>query len=145
MTRYFAYGSNMDPLQMEQRWLGAVVVGPARLDDHRLMFAWDSPGWGGGVATVEPAASDHVWGVLWELTDEHVRALDEYEGVSKGVYTRETSEVESAGEMVKAMIYVATDSRYKKPSARYVNALIRGAKAFAIPDEYVERLRALRA
>ena len=106
---------------------------------------WDSPGWGGGVATVEPAVDDHVWGVLWELTDEHVRALDEYEGLSKGVYTRETFDVRSSGETVKAVIYLATDSRYKKPSARYISALIRGAKAFAVPDDYVEQLRALRA
>jgi len=73
-----------------------------------------------------------------------VRALDEYEGVSKGVYTRESADVASAGEMVNAMIYVATDTRYKKPSARYIGALIRGAQAFAMPDPYVERLRALR-
>ena len=144
MILYFAYGSNMDPLQMEQRCPGAVVVGPARLDDHRLTFVWDSPGWGGGVATVEPVTGDHVWGVLWELTDDHVRTLDEYEGIAKGVYTRESADVESTGEMVNALIYIATDTRYKKPSARYVGALIRGAKAFAVPDPYVEQLRALR-
>jgi len=145
VTRYFAYGSNMDPLQMEKRCPGAVVLGPARLDEHRLTFVWDSPGWGGGVATVEPAAEDHVWGVLWKLTDEHVRALDNYEGIAQGVYTREQADVELAGEIVDAMIYRATDTRYKAPSARYMSAIIRGAMAFAVPDDYVERLRALRA
>jgi gamma-glutamylcyclotransferase (GGCT)/AIG2-like uncharacterized protein YtfP len=145
VTHYFAYGSNMDPLQMERRCPGAVVVGPARLDDYRLTFVWDSPGWGGGVATVEAAPDDHVWGVLWDLTDEHVRSLDEYEGIATGVYKRDDAEVECSGNRMMAMIYVATDTRHKAPSARYVSALIRGAKAFAVPNEYIERLRALRA
>ena len=145
MTHYFAYGSNMDPLQMEQRCPGAVVIGPARLDDHRLTFVWDSPGWGGGVATVDVAPGDHVWGVLWDLTDEHVKTLDRYEGVAVGAYTREHTEVECSGNREKAMVYLATDNKYKAPSARYMTALIRGAKAFAIPDDYIERLRALRA
>jgi cation transport regulator ChaC len=143
VTHYFAYGSNMDPLQMEQRCPGAVVIGPARLDDHRLTFVWDSPGWGGGVATVEAATGDHVWGVLWDLTDEHVKSLDEYEGVAVGAYTREHIDVDCLGVGVNTLIYLATDTRYKAPSARYVNALIRGAMAFAVPDDYIERLRAL--
>jgi hypothetical protein len=135
----------MDPLQMEQRCPGAVVIGPARLDDHRLTFVWDSPGWGGGVATVEGAKGDHVWGVLWDLTDEHVKSLDRYEGIAVGAYTRDDAEIECSGDRVKAMIYRATDTRYKAPSATYVSALIRGAKAFAVPDDYIERLRALLA
>jgi gamma-glutamylcyclotransferase (GGCT)/AIG2-like uncharacterized protein YtfP len=145
VTHYFAYGSNMDPLQMEKRCPGAVVIGPARLDDHRLTFVWDSPGWGGGVATVDASTGAHVWGVLWDLTDEHVTSLDEYEGVAVGAYTRDDAEVECSGHRMKAMIYLASDTRYKAPSARYVNALIRGAMAFAVPDDYIEQLRALRA
>ncbi|MGZ4104360.1 MAG: gamma-glutamylcyclotransferase family protein [Actinomycetota bacterium] len=144
MTYYFAYGSNMDPLQMERRCPGARAIGPARLDDHRLAFVWDSPGWGGGVATVEPAIGEHVWGVLWDLTDEHVRALDEYEGVARGVYVKESTDVKCGDDKIRASIYLATDLRQKLPSARYVTALVRGAVAFALPEEYVERLRELR-
>jgi gamma-glutamylcyclotransferase (GGCT)/AIG2-like uncharacterized protein YtfP len=143
LTLYFAYGSNMDPFQMEKRCPGAIVIGPARLDDYRLTFVWDSPGWGGGVGHVEEASGDHAWGVLWELTDDHLRALDEYEGIARGVYVRETATVTHDGAPVGAVIYYATDDRYKPPSARYINALIRGAKAFGIPDAYIDRLRSL--
>jgi hypothetical protein len=73
-----------------------------------------------------------------------VRALDEYEGVAAGAYTRDQTDVVCAGDRVTALIYLATDTRYKAPSARYVGALIRGATAFAVPDPYVERLRGLR-
>jgi hypothetical protein len=142
VTLYFAYGSNMDPIQMEERCPGAVTIGPARLDDHRLVFVWDSPGWGGGVGHVERAPGEHVWGVLWDLTDDHIATLDRYEGVDHGVYERDTTVVMQNGVPVEATIYRALDPRPKDPSARYLNALIRGARAFAVPEEYVVGLRA---
>ena len=64
-----------------------------------------------------------MWGVLWELTDEHVASLDVYEGVDRNVYAREGTQVERAGESFPALIYIATDDRHKAPSARYINAL----------------------
>jgi gamma-glutamylcyclotransferase (GGCT)/AIG2-like uncharacterized protein YtfP len=134
----------MDPLQMELRCPGAVVIGPARLPDYELAFVWDSPGWGGGVATVIPASGREVWGVLWDLTDEHIEILDRYEGVAIGAYARAHMDVETDGGVVHGLIYLATDTRQKKPSGRYVDALVRGARAFSLPAHYVEQLRAMR-
>jgi len=145
VTHYFAYGSNMDPKQMASRCPGAMAVGRARLADYELAFVWDSPGWGGGVATVVPSSGREVWGVLWDLTDEHVEGLDRYEGVAIGAYVREHLDVEAEAGLVNALIYLATDTRRKQPSGRYVDALIRGAQAFSLPESYVEMLRALRA
>ena len=144
MTLYFAYGSNMDPKQMAERCPGARALGRARLDDYRLDFVWDSPGWGGGVGTVLPARGDVVWGALWELTDEDEEALDRYEGVAVGAYTKERVDLDAEAKKVNALVYIATDARPKDPSARYVDALVRGAQAFSLPDDYVERLRAMR-
>lgn len=141
MTPYFAYGSNMDPKQMDRRCPGAVPLGPARLDGHRLVFVWDSPGWGGGVAHVERAQGSHAWGVLWDLTQDHLATLDEYEGVASGVYERATGVVLYQGEPVNAVLYRALRLRPKAPSARYVNALVRGAKAYGVPDDYIAFLR----
>ncbi len=145
MTHYFAYGSNMDPKQMASRCPGAMAVGRARLADYELAFVWDSPGWGGGVATVVPSSGREVWGVLWDLTDEHAEALDRYEGVAIGAYVREHLDVEADEGLVNALIYLATDTREKLPSGRYVDALVRGAKAHGLPADYVEQLRAMRA
>ena len=144
MTHYFAYGSNMDPKKMASRCPGAVALGCARLPGYQLAFVWDSPGWGGGVATVIPSSRREVWGVLWDLTDEHVEALDRYEGVAIGAYTREHLYVEADEGLVNSLIYLATDIREKPPSGRYVDALIRGAQAHSLPADYVEQLRGLR-
>ncbi len=64
--RYFAYGSNMDPVQMAERAPGGRALGAARLAGWRLTFTRDSPAWGGGVGHIEPDEADEVWGVLWD-------------------------------------------------------------------------------
>lgn len=138
---YFAYGSNMDPVQMAERTPGGRSLGPARLDRYRLTFTRDSPAWGGGVGHIEADPASEVWGVLWDLTEEHLAALDVYEAVELGVYTRERVTVAFDGREVEAEVYIAVKTDFKKPSKRYMGALIRGAEAHALPAEYLARLR----
>jgi cation transport regulator ChaC len=145
VTLYFAYGSNMDPKQMASRCPGATAIGRARLADHELAFVWDSPGWGGGVATVIPSSGREVWGVVWDLTDTHIEALDRYEGIAVGAYFKEHIDVQAETGLVNALIYLATDTREKLASKRYVDVLVRGAKAFDLPADYVKHLRARRS
>lgn len=142
---YFAYGSNMDPVQMRHRAPGARALGPARLDGWRLTFTYDSPTWGGGVGHIESDDASEVWGVLWDATEADMDALDEYEGVELGVYTRERIQVEHDGKTVDALVYIARPRGFKPPAKRYVAALVRGATAHGLPRDYVERLRALRS
>jgi cation transport regulator ChaC len=140
---YFAYGSNMDPVQMAERCPGAVALGAAHLPDWRLTFTRDSPGWGGGVGHIERAAGDEVWGVLWDVTSAHLSALDEYEGVAVGMYARSVVVVAHAGSDVEAVVYLADPRGYKPPSKKYIAALVRGVEAHGVPNHYIERLRAL--
>ena len=129
---------------MDGRCPGARPLGPARLDGFLLRFCWDSPGWGGGVADVQPSTGDHVWGVLWDITDDDEVSLDAYEGVADGVYEKRTVTVAHEGGSSEAFLYTMTPDRAEKqPSGRYVNALMRGAKAYGIPEDYLDRLRAL--
>ena len=67
---YFAYASNLDPEQMKRRAPGSAVVGLAELRDHRVAFTQYSSTWGGGVASIQPAHGESVWGVLFEVNDE---------------------------------------------------------------------------
>jgi gamma-glutamylcyclotransferase (GGCT)/AIG2-like uncharacterized protein YtfP len=142
-VKYFAYGSNMDPVQMAERCPGAVGLGAALLDGWRLTFTRDSPGWGGGVGHIEPDPADQVWGVLWDVTEEHLQSLDEYEGVAVAMYYRGTVGVSRDGERVDAVVYIANPRGYKPPSKKYIAALVRGAEAHDLPAAYVRRLRAL--
>ena len=154
---YFAYGSNLDPEQMQSRCPGATVVGLGALRDHRLAFPLYSNRWRGGVSSIQLAHGDTVWGMLYELTDDHIRTLDEFEGfVGPGnqhnVYDREQVTVEltrpddgSFPRRVRAWSYIARPSNPSPPSRRYLDAILRGARHHKLPEEYVAKLAAVPA
>ncbi len=77
---YFAYGSNLDDDQMRARCAGARVVGRAVLPNHALAFGGFSHRWGGAVASVVRTKGARVEGLLYELGDVDLRALDRFEG-----------------------------------------------------------------
>ena len=139
---YFAYGSNMHPGQMRKRCPGCLFVAAARLRDHRLAFSrpwasWDS----GGVADIQPAPGCVVEGVVWEITEPHRDALDEYEEYPTA-YTRKDVVVETiAGKALAAFAYVAKPTSAYRPSRRYLNEIIEGAKAHKLSPEYVAFLQ----
>lgn len=139
---YFAYGSNMDPERMRERCPGARALGAARLPDHRLIFTRESL-LGGGVASVEPSPGDETWGALWDITALDEQALDEYEGVDRGAYRKAVAGVEIEGRRETAMIYVAATRRARRPSRRYLDGLVRGARTHGLPAGYVTRLESL--
>lgn len=154
---YFAYGSNLDPEQMKRRCPGHTVVGLAALHEHRLAFPLTSHDWGGGVASVVPSHGTSVWGVVYDLTDEDLAALDRYEGYrgaddQHNLYDRQTVFVEltrpddgSIPRRVRANCYFARPSNPAPPSRRYLDAVLAGARHHRLPDEYVAALESIAA
>ena len=105
MPHYFAFGSNMDAAQMARRCPGAEPIGKATLADHRMVFRGPSRNRGGGVLSVDPSPGDTVTGVLYEVTDAHLAALDRYEGAPEW-YLRTTCLVcTEAGPVHEAVLY----------------------------------------
>jgi gamma-glutamylcyclotransferase (GGCT)/AIG2-like uncharacterized protein YtfP len=139
MLAYFAYGSNMDHGQMSARCAGAVPLSTAVLAAHRFIIN------GQGVATVVSSRLSHVHGLLWSLSEEHERNLDEYEGVGEGMYLKETRRVtDASGRPVEALIYVAADSTEGPPLAGYFERIVAAAERLCLPDEYRRELRTWR-
>ena len=149
---YFAYGSNLDPDQMRVRCPDHKVVGLAALRDHKLSFPLMNPEWGGGVAGLAVSHGAVLWGVVYELSDADIAALDQHEGfVGEGspnnVYDREAMWVElkrpddgSIPRRIRAATYVPRQVNPARPSPRYIEAILRGARHHRLPDEYVARL-----
>ena len=125
---------------MRTRAPGAVALGAARLPGWRLTFTADEPDDGYGVPHIEPDPADEVWGVLWETSDDDMRSLDEYEG---SAYTHDVVAVSHDGRDVDAVVYLATSTGYRQPSASFMEILARGAEAHGLPPAYVERLKSL--
>ena len=142
---YFAYGSNMSSAQMAARCPGAVALGAARRPGYRLAFDKWSDGRGGLVADILVSPSDEVWGVLWEVNEAHVAALDRYEGVARGQYRRVVVEVETpTGGPAQAYAYVISEAGEEgATTASYRALLIEGAREHELPPEYVRFLEAV--
>jgi gamma-glutamylcyclotransferase len=148
---YFAYGSNLDRVQMAQRCPNARLIGPAQLADHRLCFPRRSPVRGCAVASVEPHAGGVVWGVMYELDADDLARLDAREGydpvnpLALNRYARIEVVVDRLrGDSVEAVTYVALpETNPGLPSGDYMKHIIEGAAAHSFPDDYVAMLKAV--
>ncbi len=133
---YFAYGSNMDLVQMRDRCPAGVTVGVAERPSYRFMIN------ARGVATVVPDASSSVQGLLWNLTRKDERSLNRHEGVKRGIYRKVDVEVRlSDGTRTRAFIYVARDSTPGKARSGYMEKIVSGAESCGLPSTYVDQLK----
>ena len=79
---YFSFGSNMSKQRIGKNCpkesVPADFVAAARLDHHQLRFSGPvRPTWHGAPATVTRTPDErHVWGVLWRISQDHLRRLD---------------------------------------------------------------------
>jgi len=154
---YFAYGSNLDPVQMGSRCPGAQTVGLAALHDHRLVFPRYSEVWGGGSSGIVPAHGPTVWGVLFDVSDAGLATLDRHEGFRgpgdpDNHYDREQVTVDltrpddgSIPRRVRAWTYVAREANPTPPSRRYLDTILRGARHHRLPEDYIAALAAVSA
>lgn len=123
----FAYGSNMNHRQMALRCPDARPVCVARLDGYRLTFAGHNARWGGGVATIVPARRGGVTGVVWRLSEQDLKRLDEFEGYPF-VYDRAPVIVRSPrrADEIWCHTYVKNVAQETTPSEDYLRTIIEG-------------------
>jgi gamma-glutamylcyclotransferase (GGCT)/AIG2-like uncharacterized protein YtfP len=141
---YFAYGSNLCRATfLGRRRMQPLEIRVGRLEGYRLCF--DLPVGPGerAVANLIADAAAHVWGALYHLTPDQCRHLDNTEGVPSGVYRRLAVTVSAAGgSAVAAFTYESgLRAESRKPSPRYMNLLLSGAREHGLPAEYVAFLR----
>ncbi len=142
MTLYAAYGSNLHPEQMHQRCPHSPVAGTGWLDGWRLTFGGEEYGWDGALATVVEDHFDHVFVAVYDVTDEDVAALDDWQSVSTGLYRKTRIRVATMfGEQV-AWTYVLDAYEGGLPSASTLGILADAAEAADAPADYVAALRA---
>jgi cation transport regulator ChaC len=138
MALYFAYGSNMWRHQMlVERCPGAKFTGVGLLRGWRFLIN------ARGVATIFQEAASSVWGVVWDITPEHERTLDGYEGVPDW-YHRETVGVHLPGRgEVPCLTYVdrSPDGGTPGPPREgYLEKILAGAAEHGLPKMYVAEI-----
>lgn len=127
---YAAYGSNLSKEQMAYRCPTAKPIAVTWLKDHQLVFQGRPYG---AHANVIPSEGNEVPVAIWEITPKDERALDIYEGVKGGYYTKEYVEVDICGEKKEVLIYIMTPNPYGRPSDHYLQVIADGYKDFLLP------------
>lgn len=142
---YFAYASNMYRAQMKQRAGDPAEERVAQLDNYELNFNKIARG-GVGTANLVPADGRMVWGVLYRLTEQQLRALDRFEGVPEHYRRSEVSVVDGQGNKIAAQVYLARKVRKGlKPDRSYLQRIVQGAEEHNLPQDYIEELKKIPA
>jgi gamma-glutamylcyclotransferase (GGCT)/AIG2-like uncharacterized protein YtfP len=139
---YAAYGSNMDPAQMAQRCPHSPQRGTGWLQDWRLTFGGEELGWEGALTMVVEARGQHVFVVLYEMSEADEAALDMWDGATLGYYRKIKVRVATLDGDVLAWLYVLNGYEGGLPSARYLGILADAAEVAGAPSDYVADLRA---
>jgi gamma-glutamylcyclotransferase (GGCT)/AIG2-like uncharacterized protein YtfP len=134
MPRYFAYGSNMSRNLMRRHCPRARALGTAVLADHRFIVMAE------GFATIIAEPGQAVHGVLWELSDGDVAALDDYESVDTGLYRAATLPVYHAGGVTSALVYIARSCEHGRPKPAYMKRVLAAARDWDLPEPYIDTL-----
>jgi hypothetical protein len=142
------------------------LLGLALLGGWRFTLDLFSATGGHRVADIIPAgSSSEVWGALYELPNELVRRSDGKRSVLDRIEGHRTSRdpenyvpllvtVDSSDQQVQAWTYVgrddtrercARDHRDARVSAPYVQSIVDGARAVAVPRRYLEGLQTILA
>ena len=141
MTLYAAYGPNMDPRKMSDRCPHSPLQGTGWLLGWRLTYGGEEYGWDGALATVVEDHLDQVFVAVYDVTDEDVSQMDDWESVATGLYRKTRVRIATMlGELV-TWTYVLDAYEGGVPSASYLGILADAAEAADAPDDYVAALR----
>ena len=128
MNQYFAYGSNLDEDQMNDRCPGAKAKGVIRLDNYEFFI--DTR----GVASIRPNKGKAVYGLRYDISDKDEESLDRHEGVPK-CYTK--TKLPEIG----CFCYVSTSPQGNIPRPGYVEKIIKAAENHKLPEQYINELK----
>ena len=136
----FAFGSNLQKKQTQDRTGESVPFARATLEGYALAFAGQSRTWGGPVATVVPSRGKSTQGAVYALTKGGLHLLDRYEGYPV-VYGRKLMTVTlEDGSQHKAWVYYHTrDAVAEPPSAAYAAAINNGRAEWGYGPLYFGR------
>jgi len=154
---WFVYGSSLDREAFAE-WASAhgyrvpdLSAGrPARLSGFRLAFDTASRSWGGAVASLLPSAGDAVEGLAVPMPGSARGLVDHKEGAVSGLYEplEVTLEPLAGGGPLRAVAYRTVPARRlpaeAAPSPRYLDVVLRGARASGLSPAWVARLESLR-
>jgi gamma-glutamylcyclotransferase (GGCT)/AIG2-like uncharacterized protein YtfP len=122
---YFAYASNLNRKQMSERAPASKPRFSAKLPNYKLIFSGWSRNWHGAVASIQQSHGDKVMGGIYEISEQYLARLAQYEGPD---YTTSTVVVfRDTGEAVEAITFARKRQGDEgKPSPEYLAVIKQG-------------------
>ena len=125
---YFAYGSNLNHIQMKRRCKDSIFLKKIKLKDFKLTFRSKYR-----AADIEPKKNSIVPGALFEISKSDEKKLDIYEDypfLYKKYYFTYYGK--------KVMTYIMTKkTKFKYPTEIYLNVIKRGYKDCKLEKKYL--------
>lgn len=132
----------------------ATRAGIGCLNDYELTFMTYVHSWKGAVATIAPRGGACVWGVIWNISAEHLANLDKQEGVTHNFYfplqvdiilpdgTKQNCRtyMQTVCMSYKSVSDVKNLPYDRRPSHTYLMVMIRGGQEANLPLDYQEYL-----
>ena len=130
---YFAYGSNLNRKQMNERCPDSKPMFVASLRNYKLVFVGWLRQWRGGVASIKSFRGEKVLGAVYELSERDLRQLDKYEGYPDN-YTRiNVTVIDEFDNQIEAVTYIKIRQLEEtQPSREYLSAMQQGYKDWGI-------------
>jgi hypothetical protein len=145
MFYYFAYGSNMNPEQIQKRGVKPRHILPARLPGHELAFFGHTRVWDGAMESVVPSPGD-VWGIIYEISFSAREVLDSWQDArldGTGVYFHYPTEVIDVNGKSHPVVLYKKDLLGERtlPSQEYLDFILAGAIQHGLPCRYIDKVR----
>lgn len=134
---YFAYGSNMNFEQM-RRLCGwhCHLLCRAKLPNFEIGV--DTRGY----ANIRPQKDAHVWGVLFEIDEDGIAMLDQFEGYPEVFGRQEICVVDDNSVKYKCQVYIEPSHEFggKEAKEDHFRRVIGAAYENKLPQEWIKKL-----
>lgn len=149
---YFAYSTILDRPAFEewraQHGYGFFDLPPGEIAealDLDLVYDFPSRWWGGRVAGLADRPGSSVWGRVFEIAGVDWPIIEHKEGAITGMCGERPVRLRVDGREIEATAFTTRPERagtMGPVSARFVEALARGAAGAGLPAAWIERIRA---
>ena len=127
--RYFAYGSNLNKKQMQERCPDSKPLFTAVLPNYKLIFVGWSRQWKGAVASIKTSRGDRVRGAVYEISEQCLRKLDRFEGYPQNYNRLKVIVFGEDDEAIEAITYIkAGQIEEGQPSKEYLAVIQQGLR-----------------
>lgn len=151
-VRYFAYSTILDRAaflewrdQHGYQFFELPKGESGEVHDMALVYDFPSRWWGGRVAGLTEAKGARVCGLVFEIAEKDWPIIAHKEGGVTGMSVEKPVKVKLAsGAVIDAIAFATNPARQSSDgpvSARFVEALVRGARSAGLSEAWVESLK----